>query len=240
MGKECCGGGGCTPHPVAHGNLVYGKKLPNGNHAYEHPDVEKTRERIAEAKKIRAEVSGVRLKDQERFLEEELLNTRAKLGKKNVDWAAKYLELQRETAQEAARWGRRYEELEEVYKEQLEKVKEEFDEALEEGYEEAYHLLLAEKQKNKLLEEELEIAKQNLADAEKVAEQGYAEAYSIIQDMRDRLENQKEGYEAELNTQTNVLLGAMQAAEDAERDQELSKASKYDDFTKGDGEVGGK
>lgn len=52
-----------------------------------------------------------------------------------------------------------------------------------------------EKEYNTRLEEAYSIVAQEKAEAEKIAEQGYAEAYQMIVDLRDRLEVQREEFE---------------------------------------------
>jgi len=139
---------------------------------------------------------------------------RGPVGKDEVDWHAKYIASQRELAEESARWGNRLKGLEEAYAEKLARLDDEWQKRMDEGFEEAYEMLLEERQRyDKLLEQQMKVSQENMEAAEKVATEGYSQAYDIIaglqkkqEELTKELKAQEDYYEDKLRSHNEVAM----------------------------------
>jgi len=85
-----------------------------------------------------------------------------------------------------------------------------------------------EEEFNSKLEEAYSELSKELKDAESTAETGYAEAYSIISELRNRLEVQGEEYEAALEEGYEEAYGMLKEERSKNKDLEVSLYEEYD------------
>jgi hypothetical protein len=85
-----------------------------------------------------------------------------------------------------------------------------------------------EEEFNSKLEEAYSELSKELKDAESTAETGYAEAYSIISELRNRLEVQGEEYEAALEEGYEEAYGMLKEERSKNKDIEVSLYEEYD------------
>lgn len=85
-----------------------------------------------------------------------------------------------------------------------------------------------EEEYNSKLEEAYSELSKELKDAESTAETGYAEAYSIISELRNRLEVQGEEYEAALEEGYEEAYGMLKEERSKNKDIEVSLYEEYD------------